>query len=85
MVLPLHKQSDTETVTSFRKAGASYCAVIAGQASYNGAPVPVTVGYLPAIVYPDTKALQPVLQNPHPLQHIRTNPINGTRNLIYYV
>jgi len=40
----------------------------------------VTVGYLPAIVYPDTEELQPVLRNPHPLRHIRTNPINGTRN-----
>jgi len=39
MILPLHKQSDTETVTSFREAGTGYCAVIAGQATvttYNG-------------------------------------------------
>ena len=27
--------------------------------------------------------LQPVLQNPHPLQHIRMNPINGTRNHVH--
>ena len=47
--------------------------------SYNSARAAVTVGYLPAIVYPDTEALQPVLRNPHPLRHIRTNPINGTR------
>ena len=40
----------------------------------------MTVGYLPAIVYPDTEALQLVLRNPHPLRHIRTNPINGTCN-----
>jgi len=82
MVPPLHKQSATETVTSCGKAGTGYCAVIAGQArvTYNGAPAAVTVGYLPAIVYPDTEALQPVLRNPHPLRHIRTNPINGIRN-----
>jgi len=64
IVLPLHKQSATETVTSFQKASTGYCAVIAGQATvtgYNGAPAPVTMGYLLAIVYPDTKALQPVL------------------------
>jgi len=33
MVPPLHKQSATETVTSFREAGTGYCAVIAGQAT----------------------------------------------------
>ena len=38
------------------------------------------MGYSPAIVYPDTEALQPVLRNSPPLRHIRTNPINGTRN-----
>ena len=41
----------------------------------------MTVGYSLVIVYPDTKVLQPVLRNLHPLQHIRTNPINETRNM----
>ena len=35
----------------------------------------------PAIVYPDTEALQSVLQNPGLVRHIRTNPINGTCNI----
>jgi len=33
MILPLHKQSATETVTSLREAGTGYCAIIAGQAT----------------------------------------------------
>jgi len=39
-MVPLHNQSATEMVTSFGKAGTSYCAVIAGH-TYNGAPAPV--------------------------------------------
>jgi len=38
----------------------------------------MTVGYLLAMVYPDTEVSQPVLQNPHLLWHIRTNAINRT-------
>ena len=56
MVLPLHKQSATETVTSFREAGTGYCTVIAGQTTVTTAHLHLVSSHTNQMITDDSRS-----------------------------